>query len=474
MRRAPLLLLLLTGCPGPDSGRLDSDSLILGDSDTGDSGTTAPSWSPYASEPDWEGSDPGYATGGAWADIDGDGALDLVVAYGNDMEPGPLAVHYAVDGALDDWADWKSEGDAYHGHIAVGDVDGDGFDDVVTALFVGPLGFDSPGGVALYLNQGGALSDDPSWQTSQELYCFSVALGDIDNDGDLDLAAATGEPYYHDPEPDLLWLNQEGWFEDPPAWQSDDDSHSMDVAFADIDNDGALDLAFARDGGPHAVYLNQGSGLDASLPATTPDLQAPGGSFEGNTVDFGDVDGDGWLDLVVSDNQQRDGAGTVSLYRGPDLERSWESADAPAYQSAVGLADLDDDGDLDLAAGAWWGALRLYRNRGGRNQDGLETEPSFVSASDAPVMEAFAFHDLDGAAATERVIQGSGPLLALPRPCQVLNASVDGAVGDGWFSAPTSDTIEITCQVSSEPDLAITDWNPSMGNELFLHRGAQL
>jgi hypothetical protein len=469
MRSLALIGLLATACPTLDSGSRDSDSTAIGPGDSGDSGEGVPGWPPYAATPDWESEDWGHGTGGAWADIDGDGHLDWVVAYGNDMQAGPLTVHYGGDGALSELADWTSEGEAYHGHIAVGDVDGDGHTDVVTALFIGPLGFDSPGGIALYLNEGGNLPDHPSWQTSEELYCFSVALGDIDNDGDLDLAAATGEPYYHEPEPDLLWLNQGGWFEDPPAWRSAEPSHSMDVAFVDIDRDGALDLAFARDGGPHALYRNEGSGLDASLPETEPGWEADGEAFEGNTVDFGDVDGDGWLDLVISDNQQRGGPGTVGIYRGPELERIWESADPPAYQSAVALADLDDDGDLDLAAGAWWGALRLYRNDG---QAGLATLPSFTSASELPVMEAFAFHDLDGEASVEIEISGEGPLLALPRPCQITSVSQPGVVGDGWFTTPSSDPVELRCRGTREPDLAITDWNPNRGNLIFQHLGA--
>jgi hypothetical protein len=472
MRAIALIGLLAAGCPTPDSASPDSDSWGAGPGDSvdsGDSGVPPPGWPPYAREPDWQSEDWGYATGGAWADIDGDGALDWVVAYGNDMQPGPLAVHYGGDGALSELADWTSEGEAYHGHIAAGDVDGDGFTDVVTALFIGPMGFDSPGGVALYLNEGGELPDNPSWQTSQELYCFSLALGDIDNDGDLDLAAATGEPYYHEPEPDLLWLNQDGWFEDPPAWRSAEPSHSMDVAFLDLDQDGALDLAFARDDGPHALYLNQGSGLDAGLPETQPSWEAEGDRFEGNTIDFGDVDGDGWLDLVISDNMQRGGPGTIGLYRGPELERIWESADEPTHQSAVALADLDDDGDLDLAAGAWWGGLRLYRNEGA---EGLRVLPSYTSANDIPVMEAFAFHDLDGAAAVEHALAGDGPLISLPRPCQVISASAAGAVGDGWFSTPSDEPVELICRGTREPDIAITDWNPGRGNLIFQHLGA--
>jgi hypothetical protein len=371
-------------------------------------------------------------------------------------------VHYDHGGVLAPAADWKSTREAYHGHLALGDVDGDGWTDAVVALFLGEDGFDEPGGVALYVNQQGNLPEIPSWESATGFFCFSVALGDIDNDGDLDLAAAAGEPYRHDPEPSLLFVNEGGHFAESPAWQSAEPSWAMDVAFLDANADGALDLAFARRGAPHAVFLNDGAGL----PEAAPTLLAEGDDFEGNSLDWGDVDQDGWLDLAVTDNRQLGGPGTVSLYRGPDLAKAWENADESADQSAVALTDLDADGDLDLAAGAWWGAVRLYRNSGG-----LESEPSFTTADDAVVAEAFALHDLDGAEAIEVEVRGPGPLLGLPRRCQVLAASHAGAIGDGYFTAPTEAELTVTCRTSPAPDLVVTDWTAGAGNPLFSHRG---
>ena len=49
--------------------------------------------------------------------------------------------------------------------------------------------------------------------------------------------------------------------------------------------------------------------------------------------------------------------------------------------------------------------------------------------------------------------------------------SVPGAVGDGWFSAPTDQPVQVTCRVSGAPDLAISDWNFGRGNLLFEHQG---
>ncbi|MFH1469252.1 MAG: VCBS repeat-containing protein [Pseudomonadota bacterium] len=463
----PPLALLLAGCP-PSLDSQDSAGDSLPPTDTAETASPVFGWPPYEAVPSWIAEDHGYGTGAAWADIDGDGALDLVVSYGNDMSPGPLAVHLAREGSLGQEADWASTVEAYHAHLAVGDVDGDGLADVVVARFLGTDGFDAPGGISLYLNQGGYLPDEPSWESAAGFYCFSVALGDMDNDGDLDLAAATGEPYHHDAEPDLLFLNEGGAFTEPPAWQSAEPTWSMDVGFFDANLDGALDLAFARRGSPHAVHLNTGAGLAAGLPEGSPSLLAEGESFEGNSLDFGDVDGDGWPDLAVTDNQQLGGPGTVRLFAGPDLTLAWETAAPNADYSAVALADLDDDDDLDLAVGAWWGAIGVHRDEGG-----LEPEPSWAAQDDSVVAEAFALHDLDGSYSREVEVRGPGPLLALPRPCQVRATSTPGAQGDGYFSAPTTEQVTITCRWSPAPDLLVTDWTRGVGNTLFAHRPAE-
>ncbi len=460
--------------PSPDSdaeGDAESDS-ALPDADDIDSDTDIEpgEWPPYERDPQWIARDRGYATGAGFADIDGDGLLDLVIANGNDMALGPLMVYHAgPEGMFPRDATWRSETVAYHGHLATGDINGDGWTDVVVSVFLGDDS-DAPGSVALYLNEEGELPSEPSWMPEEGFYTFSLALGDIDNDGDLDLAVAVGEPFFHDPGPNRLYENRDGVFLEPPAWTSEPVRHSSDVVFLDADGDGALDLAFANAIEAHTLFLNQGDGSGgAGLPSTTPDWEAAEGPFEGNTLDFGDVNGDGHVDLVISDNDYwLHGRGTVSLFCGPAFDRCWESEDPPVYQSAVALADLDGDEDLDLVAGGWWAPLRFYRNQGG-----LETTPSAWAADDALVTEAFIFHDLDGSHTSEESFTAEGPLVELPRRCQVVSTDRPAAVGDGYLTVTGGGMVNVTCRTSTALDFLVSDWTEEVGSQLYLHRAGR-
>ena len=70
--------------------------------------------------------------------------------------------------------------------------------------------FDEPGGVQVFLNAEGALESEPFWE-EHGFFTFSSALGDIDGDGDLDLAVAAGEAYYNEPESSLLFCNDQAY-----------------------------------------------------------------------------------------------------------------------------------------------------------------------------------------------------------------------------------------------------------------------
>ena len=403
----------------------------------------------------WESFETGVGTGMAWADLNRDGFAELIVAYGNDIQRGPLGVYENLNGLLDNHLYWQSETLHFFGHLDVGDVNGDGWTDVVVSRFLGDGGFSEPGSVQVYLNHEGTLELTPSWESTESLHSFSNALGDVDRDGDLDLAVAVGEPYYNEASRSVLYLNDGSGDFGSVAWTTETDRHSLDVAWADFDDDGWLDLVFANHGAPHSLYSNLGGGL-----AAEPSWEAEGEAslFEGNSIEWGDVDGDGSLDLVISDNMQLGGSGLVSLYCGVDLSLCWQSEDAPDYQSAVSLEDVDQDGDLDLFAGAWWGAVRFYENKAGS----LENKPSWLSAGTS-VIEAFSWEDVDRSDSEEVTATGSF-IVAVPGRGRVL--SVEGGVtAGGWVTGPG----EISFSYLESPlrDLAVSNWDREIGNHIY-------
>jgi len=382
--------------------------------------------------------------------VDRDGDPDLLIAEGNDVAPGPIVLYMNVDGALGAEPAWISEEERYHGHLTIGDVDGDGWEDAAVAVYLGPDGFGDPGGAVVYHNEAGVLHAD--WEATG-FHSFSVAFGDLDLDGDLDLAAATGETYKGEEEAARVFLGDgAGGFEE--GWRSPEGLR-LDVTWADFDGDGALDLAFASQDTPHEIYHSSGG----TLP-THPTWLAPGEGFEGNSLDWGDVDGDGALDLVVSENLQFDGEGVLRLYCGDGLDLCWESDDGAAMRSAVDLSDTDGDGVLDLTAGAWFDDVRVYRGTG----SGLQTTPGWRSDADDLVVEALGWADVDGSGRVEAEISGVG-LLAIPGRGRVLEVT-GGAAAGGWISG--AGAVSARYLVAGPRDLAVSDWTSTRGDLVYL------
>jgi len=230
-----------------------------------------------------------YAYGIGAADLDGDGDVDLTSA---DYTPHNMLYLFENDsrGNFKRHLIQKDDPERLERHM-LGDVDGDGDLDVVIVKNLR--------GDLLWFENSGKPTDGNLWQrhviTTELPGAYDVALADFDKDGDLDVAASS-------------WVlgNQFAWFENDgtPAdghWKKHmierDVAETRTMATADFDGDGDMDLlGTGRKAGQVIWYQNQLSGKSVTWKKHLIDNTSPCPAH-GHPAD---MDGDGDLDVVMA------------------------------------------------------------------------------------------------------------------------------------------------------------------------------
>jgi len=237
----------------------------------------------------------------------------------------------------------------YTNQLSFCDVDRDGDLDIAWA---NGQGYSSLGALLkprLFLNDGtGRFSDVTDARVAGITGCFrGVEFGDVDRDGDWDMLLAQDFA-----RPALLLLNNnDGFFTAAPAGQMPAlNLGSSRGQFGDIDNDGDLDIALCNSGtsrfgttGKPKLYINDGTGRFTDNTALTP----TGNVSEQMDILFLDVDQDFDLDLHVGTRTTGTQSSRLWLNNGSGTYvNQTMPTDYSCYSYDTG--DFDGDGDFDL------------------------------------------------------------------------------------------------------------------------------
>ncbi|MFQ5629570.1 MAG: FG-GAP-like repeat-containing protein, partial [bacterium] len=193
-----------------------------------------------------------------------------------------------------------------------------------------------------------------------------TAFADFDDDGDLDLALVNDDGAL------ILYTNlRQGKFQDIAGESGLGGSNaSGNIAIADYDNDGFVDILTTSLNGGAALYLNQGEGR-YQKDNRSGDLAKLLDGVSGLDAEFFDFDNDGFVDLLVAGTpvDQNPNERAVYLFRndgtGVFVDFSSILPEDLLTGQRIALMDYNEDGDLDFLITGLDGSVRLIRNDGG-------------------------------------------------------------------------------------------------------------
>ena len=465
----------------------------------------------------------GRSVGGV-GDVNGDGWDDFIIgAPGEEngqYREGRVHLYYGSPNGIATTPDWSAESDSnnpfFGGAVAAaGDVNNDGFDDVLVSAYRFTAAFNREGRVYLYYGSASGLATTPAWTMDggQARAYFGRAIasaGDVNGDGFGDILV--GAPGFDTVDSDAgrvyLYLGSATGPSLSPDWIGEGDrersGYGNAVASAgDINNDGYDDVLIGASkydsGGTDVgrVYLFHGGAAGLAAVADWVSSGDDQGDYYGSAVSSaGDVNGDGFADVLIGANLDtswifgpRWSSGRLFVFHGSAsglaATPSWTFDNEQPYAqlggSVAAIGDINGDGFDDIIGGATHYNL-LQENEGAAllffgSAGGLSTTSVTLSMGQEQALFGASVSgagDVDGDGLADFIVSanmydtagGSDAGAAFLYASRVLGVAVSAAPGlqSSENGAAATFTVALSTPPSADVTIDLSSSDPSEGS----------